>query len=87
VGFISHFNTCIQKRITFACQSKKIITSTPACKREVNSPTCSMRRQYAAGMLEGILNHLVSNIVEDEAGFVLANSFGQAIMFLHVKEN
>jgi hypothetical protein len=38
-------------------------------------------------MLEGVLNHLASRIVEDEASFVLANSFGQAILFLHAKEN
>jgi hypothetical protein len=38
-------------------------------------------------VLEGILNHLACNIVEDEAGFILTNSFGQAIMFMHAKEN
>jgi hypothetical protein len=38
-------------------------------------------------MLEGVLNHLACNIVEDEAGFILANSFGQVIIFLHAKEN
>jgi hypothetical protein len=39
------------------------------------------------GMLKGVLNHLACNIVEDEVGFVLANSIGQLIMFLHAKEN
>jgi hypothetical protein len=43
--------------------------------------------KYAAGVLEGVLNHLPCSIVEDEAGFVLANSFGQEIMFLYAKEN
>jgi hypothetical protein len=38
-------------------------------------------------MLEGVLDHLACSIVEEEAGYVLANSVGQAIMFLHVKEN
>jgi hypothetical protein len=38
-------------------------------------------------MLEGILNHLPHDIVEDEVGFILANGIGQAIMFLHAKEN
>jgi hypothetical protein len=38
-------------------------------------------------MLEGVLNHLPCDIVEDEVGFVLANTVGQAIMFLHAKEN
>jgi hypothetical protein len=39
------------------------------------------------GMPEGVLNHLVCSIIEDEAGFILANSFSQAIIFLHAKEN
>jgi hypothetical protein len=43
--------------------------------------------RYAADMLEGILNQLLCGIVEDEVGFVLANAVGQAIMFLHAKEN
>jgi hypothetical protein len=43
--------------------------------------------RYAVGLLEGILNHLVCNIIGGEAGFILANSFGQVIIFLHVKEN
>jgi hypothetical protein len=38
-------------------------------------------------MVEGILNHLVCSIVEDEAGFILANSVDQAIIFMHAKEN
>jgi hypothetical protein len=38
-------------------------------------------------MLEGVLNHLACSIIEDEADFDLANSFGQAIMFLHTKDN
>jgi hypothetical protein len=42
---------------------------------------------YATCMLEGVPNHLACSIVEDEVGFILANSFGQAIIFLHVKEN
>jgi hypothetical protein len=42
---------------------------------------------YVASVLEGILNHLSCYIVEDEVGFILANIIGQAIMFLHVKEN
>jgi hypothetical protein len=37
------------KRITFACQSKKSINSTPACKIEVNSPACSRRQQICNG--------------------------------------
>jgi hypothetical protein len=37
-------------------------------------------------MLEGILIHLACSIVEDEAGFILVNSFGQAIMLPHAKE-
>jgi hypothetical protein len=38
---------------------------------------CVVRsNRYAAGVLEDILNHLACNIVEDEVGFVLANSFG-----------
>jgi hypothetical protein len=32
-------------------------------------------------MLEGILNHLLCSIFEDEVGFILANAVGQAIMF------
>jgi hypothetical protein len=36
-------------------------------------------------MLDGILNHLVCNIVEEEASFILANSFDQAIIFLQAK--
>jgi hypothetical protein len=38
-------------------------------------------------MLEGVLNHLVCNIVEDEACFVIANPVGQAIMLLYAEEN
>jgi hypothetical protein len=38
------------------------------------------------GVLEGVLNNLACSIVEDEAGFILTNSFGQAIMFMHAKE-
>jgi hypothetical protein len=36
-------------------------------------------------MIEGVLNHLLSGIVEDEVGF-LTNAIGQAIMFLHAKK-
>jgi hypothetical protein len=43
--------------------------------------------RYAAGMLEGILNHLPCNNVEHEADFSLANSISQAKIFLHVKGN
>jgi hypothetical protein len=43
--------------------------------------------RYATGVLEGILDHLACSIIEDKVGFILANSVGQAIMFLHVKEN
>jgi hypothetical protein len=39
------------------------------------------------GVLEGILDHLPCNIIEDKVGFFLANTVGQAIMFLHAKEN
>jgi hypothetical protein len=38
-------------------------------------------------MLKGVLNHLLYDIIEDEVGFLLANVIGQAIMFLHAKEN
>jgi hypothetical protein len=38
-------------------------------------------------MLEGILDHLPCSIVEDEVGFILANTIGQAILLLHAKEN
>jgi hypothetical protein len=37
-------------------------------------------------VLEGILDHLACSIVEDEAGFVLANSVGQGILFLQARE-
>jgi hypothetical protein len=87
VGFIYFFNTCVLKRITFACQSKKSITSTPVRKRQVNSPACSTRQQICSEVLEGLLNHLPCGIVEDKVGFVFANTVGQAIMFLHAKEN
>jgi hypothetical protein len=36
---------------------------------------------------EGILNHLSCDIVEDEVGIDLTNAVGQAIMFMHAKEN
>jgi hypothetical protein len=39
------------------------------------------------GVLEGVLNHLACNIIEDEVGFVLANFIGEAIMFLYAKGN
>jgi hypothetical protein len=81
------FNTYVQKRITFACQSKKTTTSTHVRKREVNSHACCRWYRNAAGMLEGILNHLVCNILEEKAGFVLTNSVGQVLMFQHGKEN
>jgi hypothetical protein len=77
----------MQKRITFACQSKKSITSTHACKREVNHLHVIGGNRYATGMLEGIFNHLSCGIVEDKVGFILANDVGQAIIFLHAKEN
>jgi hypothetical protein len=38
-------------------------------------------------VLEGVLNHLLCGIVEDEVDFILANAIGQAIMFLPAKEN
>jgi hypothetical protein len=38
-------------------------------------------------LLEGVLNHLLCDIVEDEVDFVLASAVGQAIIFLHAKEN
>jgi hypothetical protein len=37
-------------------------------------------------MLEGIFYHLPCGIVEDEVGFVLANAFGQAMIFLDARE-
>jgi hypothetical protein len=43
--------------------------------------------KYAAGVLESVLNHLSCDIVEDEVGFIHANDVGQAIIFLHAKEN
>jgi hypothetical protein len=43
--------------------------------------------RYAAGMLEGVLDHLSCNIDEHGASFGLANSIGQTKMFLHGKEN
>jgi hypothetical protein len=39
------------------------------------------------GVLEGVLNHLLSYIIEDKVGFILVNAIGQAIMLLHAKEN
>jgi hypothetical protein len=38
-------------------------------------------------VLEGVLNHFLCGIVEEEVGFILANTIGQAKMFLHAKEN
>jgi hypothetical protein len=38
-------------------------------------------------MHKGVFKHLLCDIVEDEVGFVLANTVDQAIMFLHAKEN
>jgi hypothetical protein len=38
-------------------------------------------------VLEGVFNHIPCGIVEDEVGFILANVIGQAIIFLHAKEN
>jgi hypothetical protein len=43
--------------------------------------------KYATGMLEGILDHLSSSIVEHGAGFSLATFIGQMKMFMYVKEN
>jgi hypothetical protein len=43
--------------------------------------------RYAVDVLEGILNHLPCDIVEDEIGFILANAVGQVIIFMDVKEN
>jgi hypothetical protein len=37
------------KKNYISCQSKKLITSTPTCKREVNSPACSRRQQICKG--------------------------------------
>jgi hypothetical protein len=39
------------------------------------------------GVLEDVLNHLLFGIVEVEVDFLLTNDVGQAIMFLHAKEN
>jgi hypothetical protein len=50
---------------------------------EVNSPAC----RYATSVLEGILNHVLCGIIEDEVGFILATAVGQAKTFLHAKEN
>jgi hypothetical protein len=36
-------------------------------------------------MLEGVFYHLPCGIVEEEVGFVLANTVGQAILFLDAK--
>jgi hypothetical protein len=47
----------------------------------------SQDNKYVAGVLEGVFNHILCGIVEDKVGFVLANAVGQAIMFLHAKEN
>jgi hypothetical protein len=38
-------------------------------------------------MLQGLLNHLPCDIIEDEVGFILTNAVSQAIMFLHAKDN
>jgi hypothetical protein len=38
-------------------------------------------------MLEGVLDQLTCNIAEDETGFTLTNSSGQAIMFMDANEN
>jgi hypothetical protein len=81
VGFIYHFNTCVHKKITFACQSKKSKTSTPAYKGEVNF-TYIVKDEVGFG-----LNHLPWDIVEDEVGFGLTNAIVQAIIFLHANEN
>jgi hypothetical protein len=43
--------------------------------------------RYTAGMLEGVLDHLPSNIIEPEAGFDLTNFIDQTKIFLHAKEN
>jgi hypothetical protein len=58
------------------------------CAKEKYIHLCVLEgNRYAADVLEGVLNHLACSIVEDEASFILANSFSQAIMFLHAKEN
>jgi hypothetical protein len=38
-------------------------------------------------MLEGVFYHLPCGIVEEEVGFILANTVGQAILVLDEKEN
>jgi phytoene dehydrogenase-like protein len=43
--------------------------------------------RYAAGMFEGILDHLLCSIVEHGVDFSLANSVSQTKMFMHAKEN
>jgi hypothetical protein len=43
--------------------------------------------RYTAGMLEGVLDNLVCNIVEQGGSFGLVNSVGQTKMFLHTEEN
>jgi hypothetical protein len=43
--------------------------------------------RYAQGALEGVLDHLLSSIVEHRGGFTLANPVHQMKMFLYAKEN
>jgi hypothetical protein len=42
--------------------------------------------RYQLGVLEGVLDHLLCNIVERGAGFDLANSVHQMKMFMHARE-
>jgi hypothetical protein len=43
--------------------------------------------RYQAGMLDGILDHLTRNLVDDNVGHVFANAFRQTKMFLREREN
>jgi hypothetical protein len=87
VGFIYCFDTCVQKRIKFVCQSKKQLVQHLRAKEKEFHLCVVCGNRYAVGMLEGIFDHLACNNVEHEAGFDLANSVGQTKMFLHAKEN
>jgi hypothetical protein len=74
------------KRIIFACQSKKI-NNFNTCVQKGSKFHLRVEggNRYAVGILERVLNHLPCTIVEDEVGFDLVNAIGQAIMFLHLK--
>jgi hypothetical protein len=43
--------------------------------------------RYQAGVLDGILDHLTHNLVEDNVSHVFANAFRQTKMFLRGREN